>query len=67
MEDACMVAADTNICAQFPLSPAPVTIRIFSNNIGQQAVELLLQRIKTPDMPQLTCSLKAELELPNTD
>jgi DNA-binding LacI/PurR family transcriptional regulator len=67
MKDVCMVAGDANICAQFPLSPAPVTIRIFSKNIGQQAVELLLQRIKNPYMPQLTCALKPKLELPNTD
>jgi LacI family transcriptional regulator len=67
MKDVCMVAGDANICAQFPLSPAPVTIRIFSKNIGKQAVELLLQRIKNPDMPQLTCTLKPELELPKAD
>ena len=67
MKDVCMVAGDANICAQFPLSPAPVTIRIFSKNIGKQAVELLLQRIKNPDMPQLTCSLKPQLELPEAD
>jgi len=67
MKDVCMVAGDANICAQFPLSPAPVTIRIFSKNIGKQAVELLLQRIKNPEMPQLTCSLKPQLELPEPD
>jgi DNA-binding LacI/PurR family transcriptional regulator len=67
IKDVCMFAGDANICAQFPLSPAPVPIRIFSKNIGQQAVELLLQRIKNPDMPQLTCALKPKLELPNTD
>jgi DNA-binding LacI/PurR family transcriptional regulator len=54
MKDVQMVAGDTNICAQFPLTPEPVTIRIFSKRIGRQAVELLLQRIKNPDMPQLT-------------
>ena len=67
MKDVCMVAGDANICAQFPLSPAPATIRIFSKNIGQQAVELLLQRIKNPEMPQLTCTLKPQIELPDTD
>lgn len=67
MKDVQMVAGDTNICAQFPLTPEPVTIRIFSKRIGRQAVELLLQRIKNPDMPQLTCTLKPELELPKTD
>jgi len=67
MKDVCMVAGDTNICAQFPLSPIPVTIRIFSKKIGRQAVELLLQRIKNPDMPQMTCLLKPQLELPNAD
>lgn len=66
MKDVCMVAGDTNINAQFPLSPPPVTIRIFSKNIGQQAVELLQQRIKNPDMPQLTCLMKPRLEIPNT-
>lgn len=67
MKDVQMVAGDTNICAQFPLTPEPATIRIFSKRIGRQAVELLLQRIKNPDMPQLTCTLKPELELPKTD
>jgi DNA-binding LacI/PurR family transcriptional regulator len=67
MKDVCLVAGDANICAQFPLSPAPVTIRIFSKNIGRQAVELLLLRIKNPDMPQITSLLKPQLELPNTD
>lgn len=67
MKDVYMVAGDANICAQHPLSPAPVTIRIFSKKIGRQAVELLLQRIKNPDMPQLTCLLKPQLELPEAD
>lgn len=67
VKDFHMVAGDTNICAQFPLTPAPVTIRIFSKRIGRQAVEMLLQRIKNPDMPQLTCTLKPQLELPDPD
>lgn len=67
MKDVQMVAGDTNICAQFPLTPEPVTIRIFSKRIGRQAVELLLQRIKNPDMPQLTCTLKPKLQIPAAD
>ncbi len=64
MQDVCMIAGDLNICAQFALSPAPITIRIFSKQIGLQAVEALLQRIKNPDMPQITCLLKPRLEIP---
>lgn len=67
MKDVHMVAGDTNICSQFPLNPTPVTIRIFSKKIGQQAVELLLQRIKNPNMPQLTCTLKPRLQLPTAN
>jgi LacI family transcriptional regulator len=65
MKDVHMVAGDDNICSQHLLDPKPTTIRIFSRQIGQQAVEMLLQRIKNPDMPQLTCALKPQLIIPN--
>lgn len=64
MKDIQMVAGDDNICSQYLLDPKPATIRIFSQQIGQQAVEMLLQRIKNPDMPQLTCALKPQLIVP---
>lgn len=67
MKDIQMVAGDTQICEQFPLSPAPVTIRIFSKEIGQQAVELLLQRIANPDMAQMTCLIEPQLQMPAAD
>jgi LacI family transcriptional regulator len=64
MKDVLMVAGDANICSQQHLVPAPVTIRIFSQRIGKQAVETLLLRIKNPDMPQTTCFLKPQLIIP---
>lgn len=67
MKDIQMVAGDTNICEQFPLSPAPVTIRILSKEIGQQAVELLLQRIANPDTAQMTCLIEPQLQMPAAD
>ncbi len=64
MKDVRLVAGDDNICSQHLLDPKPATIRIFSRQIGKQAVEMLLQRIRNPDMPQLTCSLKPQLIIP---
>jgi DNA-binding LacI/PurR family transcriptional regulator len=43
------------------LTPKLVTTRLSGAQIGEQAVETLLQRIKKPDMPQITCMLKPEL------
>lgn len=64
MKDFLMIAGDKSICAQFPLDPEPVTIRIFSKEIGRQAFEILMLRLKSPNMPQLTCMLKPQLEIP---
>ena len=64
MKDLPMIAGGEDICAGHHLDPMPTTIRIFSPQIGKQAVETLLQRIKNPDMPQLTCALKPELVIP---
>lgn len=64
MKDILMVAGDANICDKHHLIPEPVTTRLFSDQIGKQAVEILLLRIKNPDMPQITCMLKPELVIP---
>lgn len=64
MKDILIVAGDKNLCSQHHLDPDPVTIRIFSNEIGKLAVAVLLQRIKNTSMPQVTCSLKPELIIP---
>jgi len=64
MKDLLLVAGGEDICAGYHLDPIPAMIRIFSQQIGKQAVETLLQRIKNPDMPQITCSLKPKLLLP---
>ncbi len=64
MKDLLMIAGDTNFCSQHHLDPAPITTRLFSRQIGKQAVEVLLQRLKNPDMPQMTCSLKPQLLIP---
>ena len=64
MKDLPVIAGGEDICAGHHLDPMPATIRIFSPQIGRQAIETLLQRIKNPDMPQVTCSLKPELVIP---
>lgn len=64
MKDILMIAGDANICSQHYMDPTPVTIRIFSQHIGRQAVETLLLRIKNPDMPPITCLLKPQLIIP---
>lgn len=48
----------------FYLNPQPASIHIFDQQIGKHAVQALLWRIKTPDMPQITCSLKPKLLIP---
>lgn len=64
MKDVLMIAGDGNLCSRYHMDPKPVTIRIFSQQIGSQAIELLLQRINNPSMPQVTCLLKPQLILP---
>jgi DNA-binding LacI/PurR family transcriptional regulator len=67
MQDVCMVAGDLNTCGPFALHPEPITIRIFSKQIGRQAVELLLHRIANPHVPQITCLIKPKLDIPEQD
>jgi DNA-binding LacI/PurR family transcriptional regulator len=55
---------DTSSCAQFPLSPEPITIRIFSEQIGLLAVEQLLIRMRHPELRPFTCSVKPQLQIP---
>jgi DNA-binding LacI/PurR family transcriptional regulator len=64
MQDVCLIAGDLNICAQFALSPKPLAWRVHSQNIGYQAVEMLLARIKNPHLPQLTTYLRPRLHMP---
>lgn len=64
MQDVCLIAGDLNICAQFALSPKPLAWRVHSQNIGYQAVEMLLARIKNPHLPQLTTYLRPSLHMP---
>ena len=64
MKDLLMVAGDPNIAALRYLTPKLVTTRLSGAQIGEQAVETLLQRIKKPDMPQITCMLKPKLLIP---
>jgi DNA-binding LacI/PurR family transcriptional regulator len=63
MKDLPMIAGDANVCAQH-MDPEPIKIRVFSQQIGRLAVESLLLRIRTSDMPLLTHSLKPKLILP---
>ncbi|MEA2068411.1 MAG: LacI family DNA-binding transcriptional regulator [Verrucomicrobiota bacterium] len=63
MKNLPMIAGDANVCAQH-MDPEPIKIRVFSQQIGRLAVESLLLRIRTPDMPLLTHSLKPKLILP---
>ena len=67
MKDVLLIAGDANICSQYHMDLKPVTIRIFSQQIGTQANEVLRQRINNPNMPQLTCRLKPQLILPAKD
>lgn len=64
MKDLPMVAGGEDVCIGYHLDPSPASIRIFATNIGKQAVEMLLQRIKNLDMPQITAALKPELVIP---
>ena len=64
MKDVCMVAGDDSYCSQFSLSPEPITVRIFSEQIGLLAVEQLLMRIRNPDFRPITLSVKPRLEIP---
>ncbi|QHI70625.1 LacI family DNA-binding transcriptional regulator [Tichowtungia aerotolerans] len=64
MKDLLLIAGEADICYGHHLDPMPATIQIFSRDIGKQAVEMLLQRVKNPDMPQITCALKPQLLIP---
>ncbi len=63
MKDVLMIAGDANVCVQH-MNPEPIKIRIFSQQIGRQAIEILMLRIKNPDVPQTTCFLKPQLIIP---
>ena len=58
MTDIPMIAGNTSV------TPKPVDINFFSEEIGQLAVEALLWRIKNPSMPIITHSVRPELILP---
>ncbi len=64
MKDVYLIAGDEKFCSQYHLVPKPATIQIFSREIGKQAVETLLQRIKTPNVPQITSLIKPALITP---
>jgi hypothetical protein len=57
MEDLPMIAGNTSV------TPKPINIDFFHQEIGQLAVEALLWRIKNPSMPIVTHSIKPELIL----
>lgn len=67
MKDVLLIAGDFNICAQFPLSPKPLTWRVHSQKIGFQAVEMLLARVRNRQMPQLTTYVKPNLHVPEQE
>lgn len=62
MKDILLIAGDDTSWQN--QEPKPVTIDIFSKEIGKEAVDLLLKRSNHPDKPQITCSLKPELIIP---
>jgi len=64
MKDVCLVAGDYGNCSQFPLSPEPITVRIFSHQIGMVAVEQLLLRIRNPGFPPIICLVAPQLHFP---
>lgn len=66
MKDLLMVAADPGIPTLRYLTPEMVTTRLSGAELGEQAVEILLQRIKKTDMPRITCMLKPNLLIPVT-
>jgi DNA-binding LacI/PurR family transcriptional regulator len=64
MKDVCLIAGDTSACAQYPLVPEPITIRIFSQKIGQLGALRLRERIEHPELPETTTLVKPRLHIP---
>lgn len=66
MKDVCMIAGDTSICSQHPLDPEPVTIRIFSREIGLLGALRMRERIQHPHLPEVVSLVKPRLHFPES-
>jgi DNA-binding LacI/PurR family transcriptional regulator len=65
MKDLLIIAGDSHDFMQ-ELTPDPIKIEIHAHEIGRLAVEALMLRIRQPDSPQFTISIKPSLDIPET-